>query len=94
MAPKFSKIQPSLPVTSIPEAINYYQDSLGFRLAGRDGDDHCWLQLVDDESIDIWDAAVNIYLRRTCTSNMPHTLDQNSSNIVLCALLRSGLCRT
>lgn len=68
MAPKFTKIQPSLPVTSIPEAIAYYQNSLGFRLAGRDGDDHCWLQLVDDDSADIWNVAVNIYLRRTYTS--------------------------
>lgn len=67
MAPKYVKIQPSLPVTSIPDAIQYYQNSLGFRLAGRDCDDHCWLQLVDDESVDKWNAPVNIYLRRRYT---------------------------
>lgn len=64
MAPKYIKIQPSLPVTSVPDAITYYTEVLGFRLAGRDGDDHCWVQLVDDEAVGIWDAAVNIYLRR------------------------------
>lgn len=64
MAPKYVKIQPSLPVTSIPDAIAYYTDCLGFRLAGRDGDNHCWVQLVDGEDVSKWDAAVNIYLRR------------------------------
>ena len=64
MAPKFLKVQPSLPVSSIPDAIDYYTGCLGFRLAGRDRDDHCWVQLVDDESVSKLDAAVNIYLRR------------------------------
>ncbi|POS73031.1 hypothetical protein DHEL01_v208572 [Diaporthe helianthi] len=64
MAPQFTTIQPSLPVSSIPEAVEYYTTRLGFRLAGRDGDNHCWVQLVGDASISIWDAAVNIYLRR------------------------------
>lgn len=64
MTPKYVKIQPSLPVTSIPNAIKYYTDCLGFHLAGRDGDDHCWVQLLDDENASKWDAAVNIYLRR------------------------------
>lgn len=64
MAPTFLKIQPSLPVASIPDAITYYTQSLGFRLAGRDGDDHCWVQLVDDDRVGLWEAAVNIYLRR------------------------------
>lgn len=64
MAPKFTKVQPSLPVSSIPDALEYYIGCLGFRLAGRDGDNHCWVQLVDDDSVAKWDVAVNIYLRR------------------------------
>lgn len=64
MAPTYVKIQPSLPVTSIQDAINYYTGRLGFRLAGRDSDNHCWVQLVNDESVSKWDAPVNIYLRR------------------------------
>ncbi|KUI67946.1 hypothetical protein VM1G_03108 [Cytospora mali] len=64
MAPTYVKIQPSLPVSSIPDAIEYYTGRLGFRLAGRDRDDHCWVQLVEDEGTSKWDAAVNIYLRR------------------------------
>ncbi|KAI7773974.1 hypothetical protein LA080_009496 [Diaporthe eres] len=64
MAPRYTTIQPSLPVSSIPEAVEYYTGRLGFRLAGRDGDNHCWVQLVDDASISKWDASVNIYLRR------------------------------
>lgn len=70
MAPRYTTIQPSLPVSSIPEAVEYYTGRLGFRLAGRDGDSHCWVQLVDDESVSKWDAAVNIYLRRMYTENM------------------------
>lgn len=68
MAPRYKAIQPSLPVSSIPEAVEYYTTRLGFRLAGRDGDNHCWVQLVDDASISKWDAAVNIYLRRKYTN--------------------------
>lgn len=68
MAPRYTTIQPSLPVSSIPEAVEYYTGRLGFRLAGRDGDNHCWVQLVDDASISKWDAPVNIYLRRKCTT--------------------------
>ena len=64
MAPIYKKVQPSLPVSSIPEAVEYYTSRLGFRLAGRDGDNHCWVQLVDDDSVPRWDAVVNIYLRR------------------------------
>ncbi|KAK2607073.1 hypothetical protein N8I77_005780 [Diaporthe amygdali] len=64
MAPQYTIIQPSLPVSSIPDAVAYYTGRLGFRLAGRDGDNHCWVQLVDDDNISKWDAAVNIYLRR------------------------------
>ncbi|KAG8164293.1 hypothetical protein KVR01_006211 [Diaporthe batatas] len=64
MAPNFTIIKPSLPVSSIPEALEYYTSRLGFRLAGRDGDNHCWVQLVGDDSISRSDAAVNIYLRR------------------------------
>lgn len=64
MAPTYVKIQPSLPVSSIPDAITYYTECLGFRLAGRDEDNHCWVQLVDHGDISKWDAAVNIYLRR------------------------------
>ncbi|KAI3398728.1 hypothetical protein diail_8594 [Diaporthe ilicicola] len=64
MTPKYTEIKPSLPVSSIPNALEYYTGRLGFRLAGRDGDNHCWVQLVDDESVAKWDAAVNIYLRR------------------------------
>lgn len=67
MAPTYLKVHPSLPVTSIPDAIKYYTECLGFRVAGRDGDNHCWLQLVDEQSdaksSSIWDAAVNIYFR-------------------------------
>lgn len=66
MAPRYTTIQPSLPVSSIPEAVEYYTTRLGFRLAGRDGDNHCWVQLVDDASVSKWDVAVNIYLRRKC----------------------------
>ncbi|KAF2754387.1 hypothetical protein EJ05DRAFT_479379 [Pseudovirgaria hyperparasitica] len=64
MAPRFTKITPSLPVSNIPSAIEYYTEILGFRLAGRDGDNHCWLQIVDDESVGKYDAAVNVYLRK------------------------------
>lgn len=67
MAPRYTTIQPSLPVSSIPDAVEYYTTRLGFRLAGRDGDNHCWVQLVDDASVSKWDVAVNIYLRRKCT---------------------------
>lgn len=72
MAPNYIKIQPSLPVSSIQDAIDYYTGSLGFRLAGRDRDDHCWVQLVNDESVSKWDAPVNIYLRRRGFPNIPN----------------------
>ena len=65
MPVKFTRITPSLPVTSIPAAIDFYTHKLSFRLAGRDRDDHCWLQLVGDgESYGRYDAPINIYLRR------------------------------
>jgi catechol 2,3-dioxygenase-like lactoylglutathione lyase family enzyme len=64
MAPKFTKIIPSLPVSSIPKAIDFYTKTLGFRLAGRDRDDHCWLQLASDESENKYEVPVNVYLRR------------------------------
>ncbi|KAK7747841.1 hypothetical protein SLS53_001090 [Cytospora paraplurivora] len=71
MAPTYVKIQPSLPVSSIQDAIDYYTGRLGFRLAGRDSDDHCWIQLVNDESVSKWDAPVNIYLRRRGFPDIP-----------------------
>ncbi|KAF2097240.1 hypothetical protein NA57DRAFT_77493 [Rhizodiscina lignyota] len=64
MAPKYTKIIPSLPVSSVPEAINFYTNVLGFRVAGRDRDDHTWLQLASEESENKYDVAVNVYLRR------------------------------
>lgn len=70
MAPNFFKIQPSLPVSSIPDAIKYYTECLGFRVAGRDGDNHCWVQLANEESDSEWDVAVNIYLRSKLSSSM------------------------
>ena len=63
----YSSVTPSLPVSSIPDAITYYTEALGFRLAGRDQDNHCWLQLVEREDVDKDSAPINIYLRR-----MPH----------------------
>lgn len=64
---KYTRITPSLPVTSISAAIDFYTSRLGFRVAGRDRDDHTWLQLVGDDEADVvgkYDAAVNVYLRR------------------------------
>lgn len=63
MSPTFKKIQPSLPVTSIPESIAYYTNVLGFSVVGRDRDDHTWLRLPTDENEEKHKAAVNIYLR-------------------------------
>lgn len=63
MAPTYVKVIPSLPVTSIPKAIEYYCEVLGFRVAGRDRDDHTWLQLVTNEDEGKYDAPVNVYLR-------------------------------
>lgn len=62
MAPTFTKITPSLPVTSVPDAIEYYTTKLGFRISGRDRDDHTWLRLggEDAEKASI---PVNVYLR-------------------------------
>lgn len=76
MAPKFTTIQPSLPVSSIPEALEYYTGCLGFRLAGRDGDNHCWVQLVGNDNISKWEAAVNIYLRRKENNATNQSLDR------------------
>lgn len=90
MAPKYVKVQPSLPVTSIPDAVAYYTERLGFRLAGRDGDNHCWLQLVDDESVGKWDAAVNIYLRSEYLRN---TLSTEQGFVDAASLSRTGLRR-
>ena len=64
MAPTYMKVTPSLPVTSVPKAIGYYCEVLGFRIAGRDRDDHTWLQLASSEDEDKYSAAVNVYLRR------------------------------
>jgi hypothetical protein len=73
MSPNFTKITPSLPVTSIPASIEYYTTILGFRIAGRDGDNHTWLQLRstdddddddDNNTDDKHRVPVNIYLRR------------------------------
>ena len=62
---KYTRITPSLPVTSVPASIDFYTTKLGFRLAGRDRDDHTWLQLVSPtETYGRYDAPVNIYLRR------------------------------
>lgn len=81
MAPKYFKIQPSLPVASIPDAITYYTECLGFRVAGRDGDNHCWVQLVDEgpekDSVSMWDVAVNIYLRSMCSPYFKRPPDQD-----------------
>lgn len=63
MAPTFWRVQPSLPVTSIPDSIQYYTKVLGFRVAGRDRDDHTWLQIANHEEDDKWYVPVNIYLR-------------------------------
>jgi catechol 2,3-dioxygenase-like lactoylglutathione lyase family enzyme len=64
MSLKYTRITPSLPVTSISAAIDFYTTHLGFRVAGRDRDDHTWLQLVEGDSIGKYDAPVNVYLRR------------------------------
>lgn len=64
MAPKYTKIIPSLPVSSVPKAVDFYTNSLGFRVAGRDRDDHTWLQLASDQNEDKYNVAVNVYLRR------------------------------
>jgi hypothetical protein len=62
MAPTFTKIQPSLPVTSIPNSIKYYTEILGFQISGRDRDDHTWLRLGGEEE-DKYNMPVNVYLR-------------------------------
>jgi catechol 2,3-dioxygenase-like lactoylglutathione lyase family enzyme len=71
MSATFEKIIPSLPVSSIPESIEFYTQKLGFRVAGRDRDDHTWLQLVGAEDVDKADAAVNVYLRRRGFPDLP-----------------------
>lgn len=65
MAPTFEKITPSLPVSSVPNSIDYYTTKLGFRVAGRDRDDHTWLQLANAEAEDRHQTPVNVYLRST-----------------------------
>ncbi|EME79657.1 uncharacterized protein MYCFIDRAFT_212277 [Pseudocercospora fijiensis CIRAD86] len=73
MSPTFQKIQPSLPVTSIPESIAYYTKTLGFSIAGRDRDDHTWLYLpTDEKNEDAQKAAVNLYLRRRTFPSIPN----------------------
>ncbi|KAF7198449.1 hypothetical protein HII31_00188 [Pseudocercospora fuligena] len=72
MSPTFKKIQPSLPVTSIPESIDYYTNVLGFSVVGRDRDDHTWLRLPTDENEEKHKAAVNIYLRRRTFPSIPN----------------------
>jgi len=64
MAPTFTKITPSLPVSCVSTSIDFYNNILGFRVAGRDGDNHTWLQLTSDSEAQRDDVAVNIYLRR------------------------------
>jgi hypothetical protein len=64
MAPTYKKVTPSLPVTSIPNAIKYYTEVLEFKVAGRDRDDHTWLQLTSSEEVDRSEGPVNICLRR------------------------------
>ena len=64
MSLKYTRITPSIPVDSIPDAIGYYTAILGFRVGGRDRDDHTWLQLVEDDNIGKYETSVNIYLRR------------------------------
>lgn len=103
MAPTYLKIQPSLPVTSIPDAVKYYTECLGFRVAGRDGDNHCWIQLVDEElekdDVSKWDVAVNIYLRSKFFSPIrnrnspPLSLSENSSLLLptwACAFIETA----
>lgn len=83
MSPSYTQITPSLPVTSIPSAINYYTTSLGFRLAGRDGDNHCWVQLVEDDSMGKYGAAVNIYLRRRGFPAIPDDVQSGKVYILI-----------
>jgi catechol 2,3-dioxygenase-like lactoylglutathione lyase family enzyme len=64
MSLKYTRIIPSIPVSSIPAAIDFYTTQLGFRVAGRDRDNHTWLQLVEDDSVGKYDAPVNVYLRK------------------------------
>ncbi|KAK5084814.1 hypothetical protein LTR05_005893 [Lithohypha guttulata] len=71
MAPTFTKITPSLPVSSVPASIDFYTNVLGFRVAGRDGDNHTWLQLTSDSEAPRDDVAVNIYLRRRGFPDLP-----------------------
>lgn len=79
MSPTFQSIYPSLPVTSIPDSIDYYCKVLGFRVAGRDRDDHTWLQLPSDESEDKYKVAVNVYLRSaSCHSALRGRLQANA----------------
>ena len=64
MAPTYKKVIPSLPVTSVPDAIRHYTEVLGFRVAGRDGDNHTWLQLANHEEDNKYEVPINVYLRR------------------------------
>lgn len=78
MPPTFTKITPSLPVRSIPDSIKYYTEVLGFRISGRDRDDHTWLSLGGEEEERAEkgkDAIpVNVYLRSMCVCVWVHLL--------------------
>jgi catechol 2,3-dioxygenase-like lactoylglutathione lyase family enzyme len=65
MPVSFTRITPSIPVSSISSSIDFYTTKLGFRLAGRDRDDHCWLSLSSEtQPQGRLEAPINIYLRR------------------------------
>ncbi|KAM3416228.1 hypothetical protein BST61_g7834 [Cercospora zeina] len=74
MPPTFTKIHPSLPVTSIPDSIEFYTTKLGFRISGRDRDDHTWLRLGGEDA-EKYNMPVNIYLRRRGFPNIPNDVE-------------------
>jgi len=60
---QFSRIMPSIPVSSIQSSIDYYTTKLPFRLYGRDGENHCWLGTHDRPADGTRGGNVNFYLR-------------------------------
>jgi catechol 2,3-dioxygenase-like lactoylglutathione lyase family enzyme len=82
MSLKYTRITPSLPVASVPDAIKFYTEHLGFRVAGRDRDDHTWLQLVEDENVGKYDAPVNVYLRRKGLVSISQKLESNKIDLM------------
>ncbi|CAH7690450.1 hypothetical protein BY996DRAFT_585444 [Phakopsora pachyrhizi] len=66
---KFSRVVPSLEVSSLDDSIDFYTNSLPFYLSGRDRSDHCWLTLHNSSVIDHFtgseQGSVNVYLRRS-----------------------------